>query len=161
MRDLDFDLDLDLDFETLLVEQLLDLFKRERDLEFVLDRETESDRDLLILLRGRELLRVRDRLEWLLVLDLAYFRGLERALRDLARQNIVRSMKQLFNSIELSSLASLAIYLILDLLRFLSRVLYDLVLLTEREQLLDLDFDSFLLTVLSLKAGLSDRRRLK
>lgn len=55
----------------------------------------------------------------------------------------------------------IATHLILDPLRFLSRVLYDLVLLMEREQLLDLDLDNFLLTVLSLNAGLSDRRRLR
>lgn len=68
----------------LLEDTLLDLFKRERDLELVLDRNTEFDRDLLILLqRDRDLLRVRDRLERLLVLDLVNFRGLERALLDL------------------------------------------------------------------------------
>lgn len=63
----------------LLEDELLDLFKRERDLDLVLDRETERDRDLLILLQcDRDLLRVRDRLERLLVRDLVYFRGLER-----------------------------------------------------------------------------------
>lgn len=68
----------------LLEDELLDLFKRERDLDLVLDRETERDRDRLILLqRDRDLLRVRDRLERLLVRDLVYFRGLERVRLDL------------------------------------------------------------------------------
>lgn len=66
----------------LLEDELLDLFKRERDLDLDLDRETERDRDLLILLQ-RDLLRVRDRLERLLVRDLVYFRGLERVRLDL------------------------------------------------------------------------------
>ena len=66
----------------LLEDELFDLFKCERDLD--LERESERDRDRLILLqRDRDLLRVRDRLERLLVRDLVYFRGLERVRLDL------------------------------------------------------------------------------
>lgn len=52
-------------------------------------------------------------------------------------------------------------HLVLDVLRLLSRFLYDLDLFTDREQLLDLDFVSFLLIVRSLIVGLSDLLRLR
>lgn len=96
------DLDLDLDFDTLLEDELLDLFKRERDLDLV-DRETERDRDrLTILQRDRDLLRVRERLDLLLVRDLVYFRGLERVLLDLKSKRIKNRIANFLKYIILS-----------------------------------------------------------
>lgn len=96
------DLDLDLDFDTLLEDELLDLFKRERDLDLV-DRETERDRDRLTLLqRDRDLLRVRERLDLLLVRDLVYFRGLERVLLDLKSKRIKNRIANFLKYIILS-----------------------------------------------------------